>query len=98
MKKKILHLGAGELMINNILLLKEAGYEIYLLDKNPNAPAFAFADGFEAIDVVNAVEVLAYAKKINADAIMAVNDAAVQTAAYASSKLNLIYHTVVVAE
>lgn len=97
MKKKILHLGAGGLMIANIKSLKEAGFEVYVLDKNPDAPGFHYSDKFAAIDIVDKNEVLDYALEQKIDAVLAVNDAGVNTAAFVCEKMGLIFHSLEVA-
>jgi len=89
--KNILHLGAGSLMVKNVQILKSEGYHVYLVDKEMDAPAFKFADGYKAIDIIDSVRLLEYAQEINADAILAVNDAGVQAAAELSEKLGLNY-------
>lgn len=85
----ILQLGAGELMRHSIRQIQELGYKVYAIDKNPNAPAFSIADGFAPIDLVDTDGIIAYAREIGADAILAINEAGVLSAAKASQALGL---------
>lgn len=85
----ILQLGAGELMKHSIRLIQQLGHRVYAVDRNPLAPAADVADGFAAIDLVDVAGVVEYARDISADAILAVNEAGVLTAAYASQRLKL---------
>lgn len=91
MKNKILlQLGAGPLMVHSIKKIKELSIKVYAIDRNPNAPGFKFADGFKPIDLIDEKGVLNYAKEIKADAIMAVNEFGVISAAKACKALGLI--------
>lgn len=85
----ILQLGAGELMKHSIEQIQAMGHQVYVVDKNPNAPAFAIADGHAPIDLVDMDGITAYAQEIGADAILAVNEAGVLSAAHASQRLGL---------
>ncbi len=85
----ILQLGAGELMKHSIRQIQAMGHEVYVIDKNPNAPAFDIADGYQAIDLIDVDGITQYAKEISADAIIAVNEAGVLSAAKASKLLGL---------
>lgn len=85
----ILQLGAGGLMRHSIHQIQELGYKVHAVDKNPNAPAFAIADGYAPIDLVDVQGITNYARKIGADAILAVNEAGVMSAAEASQTLGL---------
>ncbi len=85
----ILQLGAGELMRHSIQQIQAMGHQVYAIDKNPAAPAFAVADGHAPIDLVDTGAITDYARKINADAILAVNEAGVMSAAYASQSTGL---------
>lgn len=85
----ILQLGAGELMKHSIRQIQQIGHQVYAVDKNPDAPAFSIADGHAPLDLVDIVGITAYAREIQADAILAVNEAGVLSAAYASKTLGL---------
>jgi biotin carboxylase len=85
----ILQLGAGELMKHSIRQIQALGHKVYAIDKNPDAPAFAVADGHAAIDLVDVDGITNYAREIDANAILAVNEAGVLSAAHASQRLGL---------
>lgn len=85
----ILQLGAGELMKHSIRQIQDMGHQVYAVDMNPNAPSFAIADGYAPIDLVDIDGISNYARKIGANAIIAVNEAGVLSAAYASQRLSL---------
>jgi biotin carboxylase len=85
----ILQLGAGELMKHSIRLIQALGHKVYVIDKNPDAPAFEVADGHKPIDLVDVEGITEYAREIGANAILAVNEAGVLSAAYASQTLGL---------
>ncbi len=87
--KTILQLGAGELMKHSIRAIHALGHRVYAVDRNPAAPAFEVADGSAAIDLVDTDGITAYAQEIGADAILAVNEAGLLTAAEASQRLGL---------
>lgn len=90
MRKKIIILGAGFYYINVIKNIKKLGYYLIALDKNPKSPSFKFADKFEVIDIFDKDAVYKYAKEINIDGIMAINDFGTRSAFYTSQKLGLI--------
>lgn len=85
----ILQLGAGELMRHSIRQIQAMGHQVYAIDKNPHAPAFAIADGHAPIDLVDTESISNYAREIGADAILAVNEAGVLSAATTNQKLGL---------
>lgn len=85
----ILQLGAGKLMTHSIKQIQALGHEVYAVDKNRYAPGFMVADGHSPIDLVNVSSVTAYAHDIGADAVIAVNEAGVITAAQVSKSLGL---------
>jgi len=88
-KKRVLQLGGGVLMVRSIQKIQELGYEVYCVDVNPHAPAFAFADGSAAINISDVEGVGRYADEINADVVLALNDAGVLPAVYANKKRGL---------
>jgi biotin carboxylase len=85
----VLQLGAGEWMKHSIRLIQQMGHSVYAVDKNPDAPAAALADGFAPIDLVDIDGITDYARQIGANAILAVNEAGVLSAAHASQRLGL---------
>jgi biotin carboxylase len=88
-KKRVLQLGGGVLMSRSIRKIQELGYEVYCVDMNPQAPAFAFADGSAAVNISDVDGVGQYADQIGADVVLALNDAGVLPAAYANKKRGL---------
>src|SRR6266496_2449818 len=77
----VLHLGAGPLMRRTIVRLKEQGYRVFAVDRNPQSPAFAVADGSAPVDVADVAGVAEYARQIGAEVLLSVNDLGVMTAA-----------------
>lgn len=98
MRKKILLLGAGDLMYRSILKLQKENYAVFVVDKNPNSIGFKIADGYKSIDIIDTISIIGYAKEIHADCIIAANDAGVLTAAIASQKLDLKNVSVITAQ
>lgn len=88
-KKRVLQLGGGVLMVRSIQKIQELGYEVYCVDMNPDAPAFAYADGSAAINISDVEGVGRYADEINADVVLALNDAGVLPAVYANKQRGL---------
>lgn len=88
--KKILVVGGGKYQRDLIIRLKDKGYYVLCIDKNPKALGFEFADQYEITDVCDKEKCLEYAKKHNIDAIMT-NGATITlpTVAYIGEKLNL---------
>jgi len=87
--KRVLQLGGGVLMSRSIQKIKELGYEVYCVDMNPDAPAFAYADGHAAVNISDVDGVGKYADEIGADVVLALNDAGVLPAVYANKKRGL---------
>lgn len=85
----ILQLGAGTLMKHSIRQIQAMGHAVYVVDKNPHAPAFDIAEGHAPIDLIDRQAITDYARQISADAILAVNEAGVLSAAFASQALGL---------
>lgn len=82
-------MGGGVLMSRSIQKIKELGYEVYCVDMNPDAPAFAYADGHAAVNISDVDGVGKYADEIGADVVLALNDAGVLPAVYANKKRGL---------
>ena len=87
--KRVLQLGGGVLMSRSIRKIQELGHEVYCVDMNPQAPAFAFADGAAAVNISDVDAVGRYADEIGADVVLALNDAGVLPAAYANKQRGL---------
>lgn len=86
---RVLQLGAGELMRHTIHALQRHGYEVYAIDRDPQAAGFAVANGHAPIDFADDMAVTDYARAIQADLIIPVNDAGVMSASKASNALGL---------
>lgn len=78
-------------MVHSIRLIQQLGHLVHVLDRDPNALGFSVADGSKAIDICDPERVTEYARSINANAILAVNEAGVLAAAQASQILGLRY-------
>lgn len=89
MNKRVLQLGGGLWMMRSIRSIQQLGYEVFCVDLNPTAPAFAIADGFSAINISDVDGIGKYADEIKADVVLALNDAGVLPAAYANKKRGL---------
>lgn len=87
--KRVLQLGGGVLMSRSIRKIQELGHEVYCVDMNPQAPAFAFADGAAAVNISDVDAVGRYADEIGADVVLSLNDAGVLPAAYANRQRGL---------
>jgi biotin carboxylase len=89
MKKKVLILGAARYYCRCIETAKKTGYVTHVLDKNPNAPGFGYADEYGIIDITACEEVLAYAQKHHIDGVVPINDYGVYTASYVANRMGL---------
>jgi biotin carboxylase len=76
-------------MTHSILRLKEAGYQVFAVDRNPVAPGLALVDGFAPVDIVDADAVAEYAQTIGVDLILVINGGGVTSGAVASYRLGL---------
>jgi formate-dependent phosphoribosylglycinamide formyltransferase (GAR transformylase) len=88
--KKILVLGAGYYYAQVLLKLKQAGFYVMAVDRDPNAPGAKFTHEFQPIDIIDSLTVLQWAKEKKIDGIMAVNDFGTRTASFVSNQLGLI--------
>jgi biotin carboxylase len=87
--KRVLQLGGGVLMARSIQKIQELGYEVFCVDMNAQAPAFAYAEGHAAVNISDVEGVGKYADEIGADVVLALNDAGVLPAVYANKKRGL---------
>src|SRR5699024_9391266 len=88
--KKILFLGAGFLQHFAIKKAKELGYYTLVLDYDPNAIGFNYADKYEIINIIDKESCLNYAKDNAIYRIITVaTDYGVLTASYISKQLNI---------
>lgn len=70
MKKKLLILGGGFLQVYVIRKAKACGYYVLVLDANPNAIGFDFADEHAVINIVDEVACLEYAREKCVDGVL----------------------------
>jgi biotin carboxylase len=90
MKPKILLLlGASRYYQKSIQNIKSYGYKVFVIDRNPNAPGFIYADNHAVIDIVDAEKAYQFAFVNKIDGVLAINDYGVRTAAYISQKMGL---------
>jgi biotin carboxylase len=68
--KKLLMLGGGFLQNFVILKAKQLGYYVYVLDANPNALGFNYADEYAVINIVDEEACLAYAREHEIDGVL----------------------------
>jgi len=88
--KKVLIIGAGFLQAYVIKRAKELGYTTYAVDGCPTAVGFAYADHFQAINIVDSEACLQYARENGIDGVLtAATDYGVLTASYIAEKLHL---------
>ena len=88
--KKIMILGGNVFQSTVIKRAKELGYYVISVDYLPDNPGHKFSDEYHNISIVDKENVLALAKKLNIDGILAyASDIAAPTAAYVSEQLNL---------
>ncbi|MBP3606813.1 MAG: ATP-grasp domain-containing protein [Treponema sp.] len=70
MKQKIMILGAGLMQSPAIKSAQNLGYEVVVVDGNPNAPCIELADSFEHIDLKDKDSLVKLADKINSSSNM----------------------------
>lgn len=87
--KKVLVLGASRYNVASIMSLRNAGFYVIGVDKNPQAAGFCACDAAEPVDITDAEGIIRIAKKHRADGIIPTNDFAVPAASAASSFLGL---------
>ncbi len=69
-QKTLLVLGAGSLQIPAILTGKRLGLRVVALDGDPGAPGLSFADTGHVVDITNAQNCLALARKEQVDGVI----------------------------
>ena len=83
-------LGGGFLQNYVIKKAKGLGYYVYVLDANPNAIGFNYADEHETINIVDEEACLDYARKHNIDGVLtAATDYSIFSMSRIASELNL---------
>ena len=78
--------------------LRDMRVETVAIDRNPQAGSFPEADFHEVVDIVDKMGALDVARRYGVDAVMAVNEFGVRTAAFLAEKLGLVGLTQEVAE
>lgn len=86
---RILILGAGLFLARSIRTLQRAGFTTIVLDKNPNAEGFRYADFAYPADIVDEAAILKLARRHGAEAILPLNDFAARPAAAVAETLGL---------
>jgi biotin carboxylase len=90
MAKRILFLGGADIQVSAIKKAKELGYYVITCDYLPNNPGHRFSDEYHNVSTTDMEGVLALARELNIDGILAyASDPAAPTAAYVSEKLSL---------
>lgn len=88
--KALLMLGGGFLQTYVIKRAKELGYYVYVLDGDPNAMGYAFADEYAVINIVDEAGCLAYAREKGIDGVLtAATDFSILTMSRIAGELNL---------
>ena len=88
MAKKMMILGASALQVPAIKKAKEMGYEIILVDYDPDAVGFELADVKLVVSTLDQEEVLKQARIYKPDVVItSTSDGPVRTAAYVNEKL-----------
>lgn len=88
--KKLLMLGGGFLQCFVIKKAKQLGYEVHVLDANPQAEGFKYADAYAVINIIDEEACLAYARSENVDGVLtAATDYSVLAMSRIASELHL---------
>lgn len=90
--KKLMILGGGELQVPLVKTCKSIpDVDIYVLvtDRNPNAPAFDYADEYRVIDATDQDAILKYAKEKDIDGILTTSEIGLFTVAYVCKEMGL---------
>lgn len=88
--KKLLMLGGGFLQTYVIKEAKKCGYYVLVLDGDPNAMGYAFADEHAVINIVDEEACLAYAREKHVDGVLtAATDFSVLTMSHIAEAMGL---------
>ncbi len=88
--KRLLMLGGGFLQTFVIMRAKELGYDVLVLDGDPKAMGYSFADEYAVINIVDEKACLAYAREKRVDGVLtAATDFSVLSMSRVASELNL---------
>ena len=68
--KRLLILGGGFLQNFVIIKAKQLGYEVFVLDANPNSTGFKYADAYSVINIVDEEACLSYAIENRVDGVL----------------------------
>jgi biotin carboxylase len=90
MKRRVMVLGASRYYVRSILAARELGCEVLAIDRNPEAEGFRFADFSEPVDITDIEGSVRVAGKYGVNAVVAVNDFGVRTAAAVARALGLV--------
>lgn len=96
-KKKIMILGAGEMQVPIIKKAKSNGLYIIIVDIDPNAPGFEFADEKLCISTNDVDAVLKEAERLQINGILTTSDYPINTVAKVCGELHLRAMTIEVA-
>jgi len=89
-KKTVMILGASRYYIHSIIKAKEMGLKVLVIDKNPNAEGFKYADYHEVVDITDIENSIEVAKKYQIAGVVALNDFGVLTQSAIANELNLV--------
>lgn len=88
--RKIMILGGGVLQVPAIIRAKELGLEVIVLDMDPTAPGFAYADTAFQVSTTDIETALAVAMQVRPDAVMTLaSDMPIRTVAAVGEVLGL---------
>lgn len=88
--KKLLMLGGGFLQTYVIKEAKKCGYYVLVLDRDPNAMGYAYADEHAVINIVDEEACLAYAREKQVDGVLtAATDFSVLTMSHIAEVMGL---------
>lgn len=87
--KTILILGAGSLHVDTIETVKEAGFYVICVDRNPQAPSRRLAHVFEHVDIRDVNGLLKVARRYKIDGLMPINEFGIIPASKVAASLGL---------
>lgn len=87
---KLLVLGAGAYLAPALRAIRQAGYKVLAVDRDPNAPGKVEADDFRPIDIKDIDSLSAWAAEAGVDGVMPLNDFGTPAAAAVASRLGLL--------
>lgn len=96
--KKLLILGAGQMQVPIIALSRQLGYQTVVVDFDPDAPGFKYADVVSTISTTDRDAVLQLAQNEKVNGILTTSDYPVRVVAYVGEALMLPTMTQHVAE